>query len=146
MVRPDAVRIIETHLRPAGDGIIRMLALARGIDLDDLLARQSLGEKILDPARRAVELARDIPFHAAIWHARPQRPGVLQAVEGLDEAAAIEGVWEVKPLVEVGRKLDGELFSSDSRPAYAFAVGDTPEEALRLAQAAIDRLVFVIAP
>lgn len=146
MVKPDAVRIIETHLRPAGDGITRLLALARGIDLDELLVRQRLGEKILDPARRAVESAREIPFHAAIWHARPQRPGVLEAVEGLDEARGLEGVWDVKVTTPIGKRLDGELYGSDSRPAYAWAVGDTPEQALARARAAIAALVFVTAP
>jgi predicted RNase H-like HicB family nuclease len=145
MVQPDAVRVIETHLRPGGDGITQMLALARGIDLFDLLVRQCLGEKILGTARRAVLSAEDIPFHAAIWHARPEEPGVLRAVEGLEEAAAMEGVWEVKLLLEIGQQLGGGLVDSDSRPAYAWAVGDTPEQALSQAKAAIERLVFVTA-
>lgn len=145
MVTPDAVRIIETHLRPGGDAITQMLALARGIDLHNLLARQCLGEKILDAARLAVTSAADIPFHAAIWHARPEHPGVLQAVEGLEEAAAMEGVWEVKLLLETGQKLGDHLVDSDSRTAYAWAVGDTPEQALSQAKAAIERLVFVTA-
>ncbi|MGH3166407.1 MAG: hypothetical protein ACRDN0_11000, partial [Trebonia sp.] len=140
------VRIFETHLRPGGDAITQMLALARGIDLYGLLARQCLGEKILGPARRAVESARSIPFHAAIWHARPGEPGVLKAVEGLEEAAAMEGVWEVKLLAEIGQELGAVLADSDSRPAYAWAVGDTPEQALAQARAAIGRLVFVTAP
>ncbi|MEU9479449.1 ATP-grasp domain-containing protein [Streptomyces sp. NPDC048191] len=142
MVQPDAVRIIETHLRPGGDRIPYMLALARGIDLVGLLVRQCLGEKILDKARRAVASARDIPCYAAIWHAAPDRRGVLKAVEGVREAAAMEGVREVKLLLEVGQEL-GDLAESLSRPAHAWTLADTPEQALSQARAAVERLVFV---
>lgn len=145
MVSPDTVHIIETHLRPGGDGIPDMLTLARGIDLDRLLARQCLGESVLDEARAAVATARDLPFFSAIWYACPDRRGVLKSVEGLEAAAAVEGVWAVRQLVDDGTEI-GDLTGSDARPAFAWAVGDTADQALAQARAAIDQLVFVTAP
>lgn len=141
MVKPESVHIIETHLRPGGDRIPEMLARARGVDLISLLVRQCLGERILDAARSAVAAARETPRYAAIWHACPEQPGVLAGVEGAQDAAAMEGVCEVKVRAEAGQVLGG-LTESRSRPAHAWALGDTPEEALGRAQAAVGRLVF----
>jgi biotin carboxylase len=141
MVKPDSVHIIETHLRPGGDRIPEMLARARGVDLIGLMVRQSLGEEVLAEARRGVAAGREVPRFAAIWHARPQQRGILAGIDGIEEAAAMDGVCEVKVRAEIGQEL-GALAESRSRPAHAWAVGDTPEQALSRAQAAVERLAF----
>lgn len=138
----DAVRIVETHLRPAGDEIPYMLEKASGIDLIDALARQSAGLPALDMVIGRLESAEPNRC-AAIWYVCPPTAGEIRDIEGLEEARALPGVCEVSVLRGVGEQLTG-LSASAARAAYAWAVGSSPQEALERARAAAERLAFTV--
>ncbi|MGW7366774.1 ATP-grasp domain-containing protein [Streptomyces sp. NPDC054841] len=140
----DAVRVIETHLRPAGDEIPYMLAEACGVDLIEALARQSAGLPALDAV--AKQLAEADPHRcAAIWYRSPDVAGEVRAIDGLDEARAMPGVRDVSILRGVGEQLTA-LSGSSARSAYAWAVGASPDEALTRARDAVERLRFSVTP
>jgi biotin carboxylase len=129
------VRIIETHLRPSGDELPYMLADARGVDLIDALARQSVGLPVLAGLREADEAGRRRQRHSAIWYVLPAAPGRLLAVGGLDAARACTGVVEVEQLRDVGDHLDTAT-GSGYRVAHVRTIADTAGEALDQARTA----------
>lgn len=138
------VRVIETHLRPAGDEIPYMAAEALGVDLIEALARQSVGLPALDAV--TAQLSAAPHRYAAIWYLSPDTTGEVRGIDGLDDARAMPGVRDVSILRGVGEHLT-TLSGSSARSAYAWAVGPSPDEALARARGAVERLRFsVVAP
>ncbi|QHE68553.1 ATP-grasp domain-containing protein [Rhodococcus sp. WAY2] len=135
-------KVIETHVRMGGDEIPALAFDATGVDLADCVVRQTVGEKVL-PGIRAV-LAEERPGRcSAIWFAAAPVAGVLTEVGGLDDARNVDGVTEVQSLVRPGSRVE-VLESSDSRVAYARALGDTAEQALVAAREAVGCLEFQV--
>jgi biotin carboxylase len=141
IVQPEAVRVVETHLRPAGDEIPEMWAHITGVDLLDLLARQSVGQRVLAEARATLDRAQ--PRCAAIWYACPDAAGELLAVNGLDEAKAVDGVVEVEAHLAPGSRL-GRVTGSFARAAHVWAEGEDQDQALRRARDGVRQLSFTV--
>lgn len=79
------------------------------------------------------------PVQAAVsWHGRAE-PGVVVAIEGADEAAALPGVRSCRVLVKAGETVNA-LRSSFDRTAVVTAYHPSAERALRIAQGAIDTI------
>ncbi|HET7666973.1 MAG TPA: ATP-grasp domain-containing protein [Mycobacterium sp.] len=133
-------RVIETHVRMGGDEIPALALDATGVDLAECVVRQLVGEQVLADIR-AVLAEKRPPQCSAIWFGAAPVAGVLAAVSGLDEAADIEGVTEVKLLVDPGSTI-GPLQSSDSRVAYVRALGKTADLAVAAARKAAAQLEF----
>jgi hypothetical protein len=143
IVTDTQVRIIETHLRPAGDQIPYLLAEACGIDLIAALAAQSVGLPVLDAVEQAKKAAARAPTYAAIWYATPPLRGVLTSVEGVAEAAGLPGVRGAASLVGEGDVMT-DVSASHARAGYAWAIGATADEALDRARLASERLRFTV--
>ncbi|MYU21793.1 ATP-grasp domain-containing protein [Streptomyces sp. SID8352] len=136
-------RLIETHIRMGGDRIPDLTLDATGVDIDDCAVRQALGERVLPGIRAALDAA-DRPRRASsVWFASVDTAGVLDAVTGTDDAAAVPGVTEVSVLAEPGTRI-GALVDSESRLACVRALADTPDAAVTAAQEAVSRLEFRI--
>lgn len=134
-------RVIETHIRMGGDKIPDLTKDATGVDIDDCAVRQVLGEKVM-PGIRAALTAEARPTQASsIWYASVDSAGVLEAVTGTEKATTVPGVTEVTMLADPGTAI-GVLADSDSRLAYARALGETPEAALTAARNAVSHLEF----
>jgi biotin carboxylase len=140
MVCAHQVFVVETQARLAGDHIFDLIRAAYDIDLIDLWARQTLGERVLE--RLPTPLVA--PLFAAIWYAAPHNRGVIVRFEGEEAARALPDVLKVKTIIEPGMALSA-LQGSSTRPAYAIATGISPEAAVDRAQAAIGQLRVVIA-
>ncbi|MGW5151658.1 ATP-grasp domain-containing protein [Rhodococcus koreensis] len=142
VLTPAGPRVIETHVRMGGDEIPSLAFDATGVDLAECVVRQTVGEKVL-PGIRAV-LAEERPARcSAIWFAAVPVAGVVTGVSGFDDTGKVEGVTDVRLLVRPGDAVTG-LESSDSRVAYARAVGDTADRALDSAREAVARLGFQV--
>jgi biotin carboxylase len=142
ILTPEGPRIIETHVRYAGDRITSLVADVTGVDLRNCSARQALGQSVLADVRTS--LRREPVGASAIWYAAPDAPGVLRAIEGLAEARAIEGVTEVVQLLLVGNETH-PLRSTFDRGAYVRATAPTAKEALDIAATAAGKISFVLA-
>ncbi|MFF4389889.1 ATP-grasp domain-containing protein [Streptomyces sp. NPDC001552] len=143
----DAVRIVETHLRPGGDRITNMVAAVTGVDMPDAAARRYLGQSVLAEAEKAVaayETASDKQC-AAIRYAMPSTVGRVTAVEGVEAASKLPGVQEVTVMKKPGSELT-QLTGSGARAGFAWALGASQEEATARAQAAVDELRFEVEP
>ncbi|MEU7756892.1 ATP-grasp domain-containing protein [Micromonospora sp. NPDC049171] len=141
IVTPEHVRIIETHLRLAGDEIPQMLARVSSIDLADALVRQSVGMSVLDELEVAKRRFDAAPLYAAIWYAEPTADGVIESIDGIDAARLIPDVRDVSVTVGRGDRISPLTMSRD-RPAYAWATGTSAREALDRARAAVGELRF----
>src|SRR5206468_1784180 len=76
---------------------------------------------------------------AAIAFVPPPGAGILERLEGLEDARAVEGVVDVQQLVEDGTAIDG-LASSYSRLAHVRTKAADPAAALAAGRAAAARI------
>lgn len=130
----DGPRVIETHLRLAGDEIPYLVRDATGVDLVRCVVRQTLGERVLGEVRRT--LAADAGQAQAIWFGVAPCAGTLVRVEGADASVVRE--------VPDGAPVTG-LRDSGSRILFARAAGPDPDTALAHARDAVARCDVVIA-
>jgi biotin carboxylase len=133
----DGPRIVETHARLAGDNLVDLIQLTSGVDLDELWIRQVAGESVLD------EVPTQLSRWASIAYASPQAEGTLERVDGEEQASTGAGVVRVGLLQEPGTQVHG-AHDSFSRGAYAIAVGDSSDEAVARARAAVSKFRFVV--
>ncbi|CAM5365953.1 D-alanine--D-alanine ligase [Streptomyces alboniger] len=133
-------RIIEMHNRVAGDAIMDLVRLSTGVDLYDLIARQSIGEDVgaLLPGEIVHERC------AAVWYAAPSGPptNILLEVRGAERIRDLPYVDTVTLLREPGspQPTVGQNFD---RSGSVITVGDSPRQALNRAREATGMLSFV---
>lgn len=137
----DGPRLIESHVRMAGDCIPDLVKSALGVDLVAYTVRQVLGERGLREELRTVLAQRrqQPPRFDAIWYAASR---MYMDVEGIDVEGACEarsGIIEIKVLTSPGSAVR-PLSSSDDRFAYARATGSSAEEAINRAKEAVSQL------
>jgi len=142
--RDGTVRIIETHLRPAGDEIPAMVDDTLGIDLIAALARQSVGFEVLPGVLAALAAGdRGRGKFAAIGYAVSHATGEIIEVQGVTAAQDSADVTDVEILRGPGDQLDG-LLDSGGRLAHARGVGETAEAAVKSVAEALSQLSFIV--
>ncbi|WP_331621327.1 ATP-grasp domain-containing protein [Streptomyces sp.] len=137
-------RVIETHIRLAGDDIPLLVHSATGVDLVDCTVRQTLGEDVLPGLRRRLA-GTPTGTSAAVWFASTRERGVLRSVAGVPDAEAVPGVEAVRILAAPGA-LCGGLDSSYARIASVRASAPTPQQAVATARAAAASLDLRVDP
>lgn len=135
-------RIIETHVRPAGDEIPELVHAVTGVDLTACLARQAVGDKVLPEVRAALAAQAPGNHYEAIWFALPTTGGTLVEVRGLGRFAD-DPRRTVCALLDPGDEV-AQPPNSDSRIAYARAHAASSSAALALARDAAESLTGVI--
>ncbi|MFE7512761.1 ATP-grasp domain-containing protein [Streptomyces sp. NPDC057540] len=135
-------RIIEMHNRVAGDAIMDLVRLSTGVDMYDLVARQSIGEDVLPLLPPVITHHRS----AAAWYVAPSGPSdhVLLEVRGVEEVRALPHVEAVTLLKDAGTPQPTVRHNFD-RSGRVLATGDSPGQAVGRAREAIARLRFVYA-
>jgi biotin carboxylase len=123
-------RIIEINCRPAGDRITRLAHLATGVDIPGLLIGMCLG--------RAPVTADRLDRGAAIVFL-PSELGRVVAIEGREEAVAVEGVVDLAVYVSPGNELT-QVGDNTDRFGHVLAVGPDSEQALERAERAAAHL------
>jgi len=143
IVTDDAVRIVETHLRCGGGGIVAMLKEIKGVDMPVAPARQSLGLSVIDEVADAVRHYAESGTRrsAASWHATLPSHGTVRRVRGEADAWGGEGIYDVKILRKPGTRVEG-LTGNYSRGAIVWAVGENAEQALARARSSASMLTF----
>lgn len=136
-------RIVETHVRRAGDDIPALLEAALGIDCMAYMLEQIAGLPIAERLQAELAEAYQHPKVTAIWFPHVDLQGELLEVRGVEEARAVPGVQEVQVLLKPGSQLDG-LTSSHSRLASIRTIANSQAEALAYAQEASKCLSFVV--
>ncbi|MFJ7592116.1 ATP-grasp domain-containing protein [Streptomyces sp. NPDC097617] len=137
VLTPGGPRVVETHCRPGGDGIVELVRLAVGLDVQRITFDWLAG--------RPLNLEGGARPRAAATSFLTPGAGTVTSVGGLDAAESAEGVTEAYLTVAPGSVI-GELRSSSDRAGAAVATGDTPDEALRPAREAVDRFRITVEP
>ncbi|MGW8362021.1 ATP-grasp domain-containing protein [Streptomyces wedmorensis] len=130
-------KVIETHSRPGGDGIVELVRLATGVDLQQLTFDWLAGKSV-DPRPAPGTRA------SATWFLTPPE-GTVTAVSGLDEALRHEGVTEGYTVLEPGDTIR-PLRSSDDRSGAVITVAPGPDAALARARAAVGLIDVTVTP
>ena len=128
---PRGCFLFETAARMGGGFDADVTRLASGVDLYDRLLGVAVGDAALE--RQGVVS----PAHGgAIAKFLVGRPGVVQAVCGLDEARVLPGVDDAEVFVPVGGRVL-PLTDSAKRAAYVLAHGHSRAQATERADAAL---------
>ncbi|KFX05792.1 hypothetical protein KP22_07950 [Pectobacterium betavasculorum] len=130
--------VIESHTRPGGDNIYRLLEYSTGIDLMNLVAKintESVEESDL--------CKRKDCCYSAIWYSSPEGNDnfVLDSVHGLEEARNRNNIKNITMLTKPGDTARSVTNSFD-RSAFAIATGATANEALSTAQDALSEITL----
>jgi biotin carboxylase len=120
IVTPDGPRIVESHNRPGGDGIIDLVQHACGLDV--------IGMTFDRLAGRPVHVRPDRHRAAAVSFLTAE-PGRVHRVDGVAAARAVPGVERVEVTVGPGDVVRPLSCSAD-RCGCVLAVGATAEETL----------------
>jgi len=134
-----AGQVMEVAARLGGGHDAELAHAALGVDLNALALDAALGEPVWTAALRA-----EPQVGGAVVRFLVPPEGVLQEVEGIDEARAVEGVQEVRIYREPGHVF-GEFRRGGDRAGAIFATGASREEALERANEAARHIRFKVA-
>ena len=135
-IGPDGPQVIEVAARLGGGHDAELAKLALGVDLNGLALQAALGEPIWSAA---LQPTPEVGGAVVRFLVPPE--GVLERVEGIEEARAVEGVHDVRVYREPGHVFGPFLRGAD-RAGAVLATGDSREEALSRADKAADLIRF----
>jgi biotin carboxylase len=127
--------VLEAAARSIGGLCARTLRFGAGISLEEVILRHALGLPLgsLERARAASGVMM-IPIAAE---------GVLEAVDGIEDASAVDGVEGVEITIPRGQRV-AALPEGDRYLGFIFAAASGPSEVESALRAAFDELRIVI--
>ena len=137
-IGPDGPQVIEVAARLGGGHDAELAKLALGVDLNGLALQAALGEPIWSAALQPTP-----EVGGAIVRFLVPPEGVLEEVEGPDDARAVEGVKDVRIYREPGHVF-GPFHRGADRAGAVLVVGDSREEALARADGAAGLIAFKV--
>ena len=123
-IGPEGPQVIEVAARLGGGHDAELARAALGVDLNGLALQAALGESIWSAALHAVP-----QVGGAIVRFLVPPEGVLQEVEGVEEARAVDGVHEVRIYRERGHVF-GPFMRGADRAGAVLTTGESREEAM----------------
>jgi biotin carboxylase len=130
--------VVELAARLGGGHDAELCLAVLGVDLNALALAAALGEPVGDEQLRPVQQAGGGCTRFLV-----PEPGTLVEIEGVAEAAAVEGVRWVRVYPEPGAVL-GPLRRGSDRVGAVLAAGASREEAVTRAGRAADCVRFVV--
>jgi len=137
-IGPDGPQVMEVAARLGGGHDAELVRLALGVDLNGLALAAALGEPIEE-----ADVRTEPQVGGAVVRFLVPPEGVLQEVEGIDEARAVEGVQEVRIYREPGHVF-GPFQRGADRAGAVLASGSSREEALARADEAARLIRFKV--
>ena len=137
-IGPDGPQVMELAARLGGGHDAELVQAAVGVDLNGLAIDAALGQPIWSAALRA-----EPRVGGAVVRFLVPPEGVLQEVQGIDEARAVEGIEGVRIYREAGHVFGPFLRGAD-RAGAVLAVGDSRDEALERADRAASLIRFQV--
>jgi biotin carboxylase len=137
-IGPDGPQVIEVAARLGGGHDAELVKLALGVDLNGLALKAALGEPIWSAA---LQPTPEVGGAVVRFLVPPE--GVLEEVEGADEARALEGIEDVRIYREPGHVF-GPFQRGADRGGAVLAIGDSREEALERSDEAARLIRFKV--
>ena len=135
IVTAEGPKIVELGARLGGDCITtHLVPLSTGVNMVECCIRIALGET---PA-----LQKKWKKGSAIRYF-DQTPGVVQAIEGIDEAQRIPGIRQISIVHNVGERI-GQIDSSGARMGFVIAQADNAAEAVDCCRKAMEQITITI--
>jgi biotin carboxylase len=128
------VVVVEVAARIPGGQMADLVRHAVGVDLVEIALRQALGEPVED-GLAAPQFFQPLAIRFFTAQPGPLPTGRVVGIGSLDPVLAAEGVVQADTYLELGETIRPVRRDGDRR-GYVIAVADTPEEALRRAEAA----------
>jgi biotin carboxylase len=138
IVREGQPYLVECTGRLPGDGIVGLIEHAWPIDLVHRYVVMMMGGRLGPVPERPAAAAATLFAGAGAL-------GVVEAVEGLADAAAVPGVYQSGCAVVPGQRVN-ELRSAWDRGVGAAATGETVAQALAAARSAVEKIVVRTMP
>lgn len=134
-ITPTGVKIVELGARLGGDFITTdLVPLSTGVDMVENCIKIALGE--------SPDLTRMFNKGSAIRYMQTGL-GRIQNVLGLDDAYAIPGVREVSLIHGIG-DMAVEVHNSVDRVGFVIAQQDTPEQAIKTCEKALEKINVIV--
>jgi biotin carboxylase len=130
---PDGPRVMELAARLGGGHDAELCRLALGVDLNGLVLAAALGEP--------VELPEPQLAGGACVRFLVPPPGVLEDVDGLEEALALDGIEDARIYRAPGWRF-GALRRGNDRAGFVLARGESRDDALARADRAAELIRF----
>lgn len=130
---PDGPRVMELAARLGGGHDAELCRLALGVDLNGLALTAALGEP--------VEVPEPEPAGGACVRFLVPPLGVLEDVEGLEEALALDGIEDARVYRSPGWRF-GKLRRGNDRAGFVLARGESRADALARADRAAELIRF----
>jgi biotin carboxylase len=136
---PDgSVVVIEVAARIPGGQMADLVRHAVGVDLVEIALRLALGEEVDDELARP-RFSQPLAIRFLTAQPGPLPTGRVVAIGSLEPVLAAEGVVQADTYLELGETIRPVRRDGDRR-GYVIAVADSPEEAVRRADAAASLL------
>jgi biotin carboxylase len=136
-VGPHGIVILEIAARPIGGLCSKVLRFRPFAPLEEVLLRHAAGEDIAAYERE--------PNAAGVMMIPIPKRGVFKRVEGINVAAGLPGIEEVRITAKTGQVLE-PLPESGSYLGFIFARGPQPSDVVDALKEAHRRLTFAIDP
>jgi biotin carboxylase len=130
---PEGPRVMELAARLGGGHDAELCRVALGVDLNRLALAAALGEEIEAPEPE--------PSGGALVRFLVSPEGVLEDVDGLEEALALDGILDARVYRAPGWRF-GPLRRGNDRAGYVLARGESREDALARADRAVGLIRF----
>jgi biotin carboxylase len=134
----DGPQVIEVAARLGGGHDAELATLALGVDLNGLALQAALGEAIWSAALQPTPEAG-----GAVVRFLVPPEGVLEEVEGTEEAQAVEGVQDVRIYRQPGHVF-GPFHRGADRAGAVLVIGESRQEALERADEAARLIRFKV--
>jgi len=131
--------LAKLSARVGGGHDAELCRVALGVDANALAVSVALGEEV-----HAQQLAPVLRVGGACVRFLVAPPGALEAVHGLEEAAAVDGIRGIRIYRKPGYVFN-ELRRASDRAGAILATGETREDAVAAAAAAARRIRFATA-
>jgi biotin carboxylase len=134
IISPDnKFRIVESHIRLAGDFCPEMIMSTVGVDMIGTAALSVLGYPILESTQKIINLHREKNLWCSVNFRHDNVFGIFQGVENIEEVENMKGIEQVRILKGKGDFIRPTECSKD-RLTMVRAVSNNMNEAIELAR------------
>ncbi len=135
MLTPKGPKMIEIGARMGGDNITtHLIPLSTGIDMVKATIQLSIGEK--------PNITQRLTKASAIYYFNTTSKGIIQTINGVDEASKIDGIKEITFTKQIGDRISN-INSSLDRIGFVITQKETVKDAIKLCKKVASKIEII---